>query len=49
MHGGLWGATRTYKEMQKVVLKCLNNMIRKDRKIQLVGDFNCKNVSWEEM
>uniref|UniRef100_A0A0P4W1E0 Endonuclease/exonuclease/phosphatase domain-containing protein n=1 Tax=Scylla olivacea TaxID=85551 RepID=A0A0P4W1E0_SCYOL len=38
-----------HKEMQKEVLKCLDNMIRKDSKILLVGDFNCKNVSWEEM
>ena len=24
-------------------------MIRKDNKILLMGDFNCKNVRWEEM
>ena len=35
--------------MQKEVLECLDSMIRKDNKILLMGDFNCKNVRWEEM
>ena len=38
-----------HKEMQRGVLKCLDSMIRKDGKVLLVGDFNCKNVRWEEM
>ena len=38
-----------HKEMQKEVLECLDNTIRKDNKILLMGDFNCKNVRWEEM
>ena len=37
-----------YKTMQKV-LKCLDDMIRKDRKVLLVGDFNCKGVNWKGM
>ena len=36
-----------YKAMQ--VLKCLGDMMRKDRKVLLVGDFNCKGVNWKEM
>ena len=35
--------------MQKEVLKCLGDMMRKDRKVLLVGDFNCKGVNWKEM
>ena len=38
-----------HKEMQKEVLECMDSMIRKDNKILLMGDFNCKNVRWEEM
>ena len=38
-----------HKEMQKEVLECLDSMIRKDNKILLMGDFNWKNVRWEEM
>ena len=38
-----------HKEMQKEVLKCIDNIIRKDKKAMLVGDFNCKGVNWEEM
>ena len=37
-----------YKAMQEV-LKCLGNMMRKDIKVLLVGDFNCKGVNWKEM
>ncbi|MPC76647.1 hypothetical protein E2C01_071066 [Portunus trituberculatus] len=35
--------------MQKEVLNCLDNMLRKDRRVLLVGDLNCKHVNWEEM
>ena len=38
-----------HKEMQREVLKCLDSMVGKNSKILLVGDFNCKNVRWEEM
>ena len=38
-----------YKAMQKDVLKCLDDMMRKDRKVLLVGDFNCKGVNWKEI
>ena len=38
-----------YKTKQKVALKCLGDMMRKDRKVLLVGDFNCKGVNWKEM
>ena len=38
-----------YKTMQKEVLKRLDDMMRKDRKALLVGDFNCKGVNWKEM
>ena len=27
----------------------LHYMIRKDKKVLLVGDFNCKGVNWKEM
>ena len=40
---------RIYKVIQKEVLKCLDDMIRKDKKRLLVGDFNCKGVKWKEM
>ena len=33
------------KVMQKEVLKCLDDVIRKDKKVPLVGDFNCKSVN----
>ena len=35
--------------MHKEVLKCLDDMVRMDRKVLLVGDFNCKGVNWKEM
>ena len=35
--------------MQQEVLKCLDDMIRKDKKVLLVGDFNCKGVNWKEI
>ena len=38
-----------YEAMQKEVMKCLGDMMRKDRKILLVGDFNCKGVNCKEM
>ena len=38
-----------YKTMQKEVLKCLADMMRKDKKILLMGDFNCRGVNWKEM
>ena len=34
-----------YNVMQKEVLKCLDDVIRKDKKVPLVGDFNCKSVN----
>ena len=40
---------KEHKVIQKEVLKCLDNMIRKDKKVQLVGGFNCKDVNWKEM
>ena len=36
-----------HKEMQKEVLECLDSMIRKDNKILLIGDFNCKKRRWK--
>lgn len=36
------------KEMQGEVLKCLDNMLRIDRKVLLLGDLNCKHVDWEK-
>ena len=38
-----------YKEMQYDVWRCLDDMIRQSRKVLLVGDFNCKDINWEEM
>lgn len=35
--------------MQREVLKCIDNMERKDTSMLLMGDFNCKKISWEEM
>ncbi|MPC50266.1 hypothetical protein E2C01_044089 [Portunus trituberculatus] len=35
--------------MQRDVIKCLDNMIRRNGKILLVGDFNCKKVNWREV
>ena len=35
------------KVTQKV-LKCLDDMMRKDKKVLLVGNFNCKGVNWKE-
>ena len=43
-----WGLDK-HKEMQKEVLISLDNMLRKDNKILLLGDFNCKNINWKEM
>ena len=43
------GKLEEYKAMQKVVLKCLGDVMRKDRKVLLAGDFNCKGVNWKEM
>ena len=37
-----------YEIMQKEVLKCLDDMVRKE-KILLVGDFSCKGENWKEM
>ena len=31
------------------MLECLADMMRKDRKVLLMGDFNCKGVNWKEM
>ncbi|MPC84308.1 hypothetical protein E2C01_079045 [Portunus trituberculatus] len=36
------------KEMQREVLNCLENMLRKDRSV-LLADLNFKHVNWEEM
>ncbi|MPC51248.1 hypothetical protein E2C01_045092 [Portunus trituberculatus] len=41
--------TEEHKDMQREVIKCLDNMIRRDRRILLVGDFECKKVNWREM
>ena len=38
-----------YKEMQCEVWRCLDDMIRESKKVLLVGDFNCKDINWEEM
>ena len=38
-----------YKEMQYEVWRCLDDMIRKSRRVLLVGDFNCKDINWNEM
>ena len=35
--------------MQKEVLKSLEELIRKGSKVLLMGDFNCRDVSWKEM
>ena len=43
-----WGLDK-HKEMQKEVLTSLDNILRKDKKILLLGDFNCKNIDWKEM
>ena len=43
-----WGLDK-HKEMQKEVLTSLDTMLSKDKKILLLGDFNCKNINWEEM
>lgn len=34
-----------HKEMQREILKFLDKILRKDKKILLVGNFNCKNVN----
>ena len=36
---------KEYKTMQREVLKCLSDVMRKDRKVLLMGDFNCKGVN----
>ncbi|MPC58434.1 hypothetical protein E2C01_052439 [Portunus trituberculatus] len=41
--------TEERKDMQREVIKCLDNMIRRNRRILLVGDFNCKKVNQREM
>ena len=38
-----------HKEMQREVLKFLEDILTNDKKILLLGDFNCKNINWEEM
>ena len=38
-----------YKAMQKEMLKCLGNMMRTDRKVLLVGDFNTKGMNYKAM
>ena len=43
-----WGLAE-HQEMQREVLTSLGNMLRKDKKILLLGDFNCKNINWEVM
>ena len=43
-----WG-TEEHKDMQREVIKCLDNMIRREGRILLVGDFNCNKVNWREM
>ncbi len=43
-----WGLAE-HQEMQREVLTSLGNMLRRDKKILLLGDFNCKNINWEVM
>ena len=38
-----------HRRMQEEVWQCLDDMIRRNKKVLLVGDFNCKGVNWEEM
>ena len=38
-----------HKEMQKEVLRCIEKMLERDKKVLIVGDFNCKSVNWAEM
>ena len=43
-----WGLAE-HQEMQREVLTSLGKMLRKDKKILLLGDFNCKNINWDAM
>ena len=38
-----------HQTMQTEVRQCLDDMIRKNKKVLLMGDFNCREVNWEEM
>ena len=38
-----------HKEMQKEVLRCIEKMLERDKKVLIVGDFNCKSSNWAEM
>ena len=38
-----------HKEMQKEVLRCIEKMLERDKKVLIVGDFNCKSMNWAEM
>ena len=42
-----WRAEQ-HSEMQKGTIKCLEDMLRRDNKVLLVGDFNCKGIDWKE-
>ena len=43
-----WGCEE-YKGMKRELIRCLDDMIRKDSTVLLLGDFNSKEVNWEEM
>lgn len=38
-----------HKEMYRQVIENLDHMLQDERRILLVGDFNCKGVDWSEM
>ena len=38
-----------YRGMQQELRKSMEDMIGKNNKVLLVGDFNCKEIDWEEM
>ena len=38
-----------YKDMKKDLMKSLDSKIRRDRSVLLLGDFNCRDVNWEDM
>ena len=38
-----------YKQMQQETINSITAMIKTDNKVLLLGDFNCKEVNWEEI
>lgn len=38
-----------YKQMQQETINSITEMIKTENKVLLVGDFNCKEVNWDEM